>query len=99
MLRSRASKASPAGCDTDDGSGDGASGGVRLNVADGRGAGGGSKTARTDNAGDDKGCLPGLVSAVFVSGAGENAGSFRTAVSSLIELELEGLFRMVVGFL
>ena len=93
MLRSRASNASSASCDTDGGSGDAAS------VADGDADIGGSMIAETDNPGGVESGVLRQVEAGFVYGASEIHRSLRTVVSSLVGLELEGVFRTVVDFL
>ena len=91
MLRSRASKV--ATCLTTAGNGGGSS---SVGCPENRG---GSKMARTQHAGGGEDSMLGQVSAGFVFGAGDEGLQFRTAVASLVELELEGVFRAVVGFL
>lgn len=95
MLRSRASKARTAGRDNGGGGGHGS-----ISVG-GRGESEGSNMARGGQAEGGESGVPGPAGngrVVGAGGDGEGEG-LRAVVASLIELELDGVFRTVVGFL
>lgn len=93
MLRSRASREETAD------RGDCCVSGYDAKVADGRGRGGGSNKARVEHVEEDEGGMVGQAGNGCVLGTGSENGSLEAVVASMIGLELEGVFRTVVGFL